>query len=57
MAGTAGGIVGPLMLGWLRDISGTHMAGILALAAFPLVAAVILELWRRPMRRELSHGK
>jgi ACS family tartrate transporter-like MFS transporter len=48
MAGTAGGIVGPLMLGWLRDISGTHMTGILVLAAFPLLAAAMLVRWRQP---------
>lgn len=56
MAGTAGGIVGPLMLGWLREISGNHMTGILVLAAFPLVAAVILALWRQP-RQEVPHGR
>jgi ACS family tartrate transporter-like MFS transporter len=57
MAGTAGGIVGPLMLGWLRDLSGTHMTGILVLAAFPLLAAVTLALWRPPQRKEVLNGR
>jgi ACS family tartrate transporter-like MFS transporter len=57
MAGTAGGIVGPSMLGWLRDISGNHMMGILVLAAFPLVAAAILVLSRQPPPPEAGHGE
>lgn len=57
MAGTAGGIVGPSMLGWLRETSGSHTTGILVLAAFPLVAALILAMWHRPHRQEMNHGQ
>ncbi len=45
MAGTTGGIVGPLMLGHLREVSGSHQAGILVLASFLLLGAVLLGLW------------
>jgi len=46
MAGTAGGIVGPSMLGRLVDSTGSHTAGILVLAAFLIVAAVLLTRFR-----------
>lgn len=46
MAGTAGGIVGPWMLGWLLERSGNHAPGIGLLAGCLLFAAVIL-LWGR----------
>jgi ACS family tartrate transporter-like MFS transporter len=46
MAGTAGGIVGPSMLGRLVETTGTHTAGILVLAAFLLVAAMLLARFR-----------
>jgi MFS family permease len=55
MAGTGGGIVGPLMLGRLRELSGSHHAGILVLAAFLLVGAALLALWRYSMRGEPRH--
>jgi MFS transporter, ACS family, tartrate transporter len=40
MAGTAGGIVGPALMGYLRDLSGGHVAGIVVLAALLLLAGV-----------------
>jgi MFS-type transporter involved in bile tolerance (Atg22 family) len=46
MAGTAGGIVGPLLLGRLLEASGSHRAGILTLAAFLLLGALLLAWWR-----------
>ncbi|MEO8308013.1 MAG: MFS transporter [Pseudomonadota bacterium] len=46
MAGTAGGVVGPTMLGWFVEKAGSHTPGILVLAAFLLVAAGILVLTR-----------
>jgi ACS family tartrate transporter-like MFS transporter len=55
MAGTAGGLVGPVMLGWLLEASGSHVAGILVLASFLLVASAALALWRAPQRLEVSH--
>src|SRR5690606_17282585 len=56
MAGTAGGIVGPAMLGWLLDLSGSHLAGILVLAGFLLAASAALWLWRAPRRVEVGHA-
>jgi MFS transporter, ACS family, tartrate transporter len=49
MAGTAGGIFGPWMLGWLLERSGNHAPGIGLLAGCLLFAAVIL-LWGRRWR-------
>jgi MFS-type transporter involved in bile tolerance (Atg22 family) len=58
MAGTAGGIVGPFMLGRLRDLSGSHQAGILVLAGFLLAGAALLGLWRpgSTSQSETPHG-
>lgn len=56
MAGTAGGIVGPAMLGWLLEISGSHVAGILVLAGFILLAAGALWLWRAPPPLKVRHA-
>ena len=39
MAGTAGGVVGPSMMGWLVERSGTHTLAIMILAGFLLLAA------------------
>lgn len=49
MAGTAGGIVGPWMLGWSLERSGSHAPGIGLLAGCLLFAAVML-LWGRMWR-------
>src|SRR6185369_345658 len=42
MAGTAGGIVGPSMMGWLVERFGSHTPAILILAGFLLLAALLL---------------
>jgi len=55
MAGTAGGVVGPAMLGWMFEHSGSHVAGILVLAGFLLVAAALLQGWKR-RTREVAHA-
>lgn len=46
MAGTAGGIVGPALLGRLFEGTGSHMPGIMVLAVFLLIAAVLLVSFR-----------
>jgi ACS family tartrate transporter-like MFS transporter len=49
MAGTAGGVVGPSMMGWLVDRIGNHAPAIMILAGFLLLAALLLALsasWR-----------
>jgi ACS family tartrate transporter-like MFS transporter len=42
MAGTAGGIVGPSMMGWLVERFGSHAPAIIILAGFLLLAALLL---------------
>jgi len=56
MAGTAGGIVGPAMLGRLFEGTGSHVAGILVLAGFLLLAAALLATWRVRKAKEATHG-
>jgi len=55
MAGTTGGIVGPLLLGRLLEASGSHRAGILVLAGFLILGALLLTL-RRETDREAFDG-
>jgi ACS family tartrate transporter-like MFS transporter len=56
MAGTAGGIVGPAMLGRMFELTGSHVAGILVLAGFLFMAAALLVGWRIRGSREIAHG-
>jgi ACS family tartrate transporter-like MFS transporter len=42
MAGTAGGVVGPSMMGWLVERLGSHGPAIMILAGFLLLASVLL---------------
>jgi MFS transporter, ACS family, tartrate transporter len=44
MAGTAGGIIGPSMMGWLVERMGSHTPAILILGGFLLLAALLLAL-------------
>jgi nitrate/nitrite transporter NarK len=44
MAGTAGGIVGPSMMGWLVERAGSHSPAIIILAGFLLLAALLLAI-------------
>jgi ACS family tartrate transporter-like MFS transporter len=39
--GTMGGFVGPTVMGWLTDLSGSFFAGLAAMAAFLLLAAAL----------------
>ena len=57
MAGTAGGIVGPSLLGRMFERTGGHATGILVLACFLLLAAALLALWRIRAARENAHGR
>jgi nitrate/nitrite transporter NarK len=41
--GTVGGFVGPFMMGWLREFSGSYVVGLVAVAAI-LVAATIASM-------------
>jgi sugar phosphate permease len=44
--GTAGGFVGPFLMGWLTDETGSFTAGLLAMGGF-LLAAAALSLWMK----------
>jgi ACS family tartrate transporter-like MFS transporter len=51
MFGTAGGILGPTLIGWVRETSGSFMPAIAALAALLIVAFFVITpsfRWRRP---------
>jgi MFS transporter, ACS family, tartrate transporter len=39
--GTSGGQVGPTIMGWLRDTTGSYSAGLLAMSGFLLAAAML----------------
>jgi MFS transporter, ACS family, tartrate transporter len=39
--GTSGGQVGPTVMGWLRDTTGSYSAGLLAMSGFLLAAAML----------------
>jgi ACS family tartrate transporter-like MFS transporter len=51
MAGTAGGVVGPSMMGWLVERSGSHALAIMILAGFLLLAALLLGITATRQRR------
>jgi len=51
MAGTAGGIIGPSMMGWLVERMGSHTPAILILGGFLLLAALLLALQAPRYRR------
>jgi MFS transporter, ACS family, tartrate transporter len=38
--GTVGGFVGPSMMGWLKDFSGSYVIGLAAVSAIMIAAAV-----------------
>jgi ACS family tartrate transporter-like MFS transporter len=49
--GNLGGFLGPSVVGWVKDSTGSFGAGLYALAAFALMSAAISALWldiRRP---------
>jgi ACS family tartrate transporter-like MFS transporter len=55
MAGTAGGIVGPSLLGRLLEHTGSHVLGIFVLAGFLLLASAMLLIGRMGVGQEASH--
>ena len=55
MAGTAGGIIGPYLLGLLRELTGGHGGGILCLAALLLLAATLLVLAPQGKTTTVTH--
>jgi nitrate/nitrite transporter NarK len=54
--GTLGGFVGPAVVGWLKDLTGSFAAGLAGMAAFLLISAVLsvaLNLFA-PDRRDIT---
>jgi nitrate/nitrite transporter NarK len=49
--GTSGGFVGPYIMGWLTDTTGSFAAGQLALGGF-LLAAALLAWWLKSFEAE-----
>jgi nitrate/nitrite transporter NarK len=49
--GTSGGFVGPTIMGWLTDQTGSFTAGLMALCGF-LLAAASLAWWLRSFEAE-----
>jgi D-galactonate transporter len=49
--GTAGGFVGPSVMGWLTDHTGSYSAGLLAMSGFLLAAALLAWSLRLLIRR------
>lgn len=45
--GTAGGFVGPTVMGWLTDLTGSYSAGLFALSGFLLASATLAWTLRR----------
>jgi MFS family permease len=45
--GTAGGFVGPTVMGWLTDLTGSYSAGLFAMSGFLLVSAALAWTLRR----------
>jgi sugar phosphate permease len=45
--GTAGGFVGPTVMGWLTDLTGSYTAGLFAMSGFLLVSAALAWTLRR----------
>jgi ACS family tartrate transporter-like MFS transporter len=54
MAGTAGGVVGPSMMGWLVERTGSHSLAILILAGFLLLAALMLGVAAKAQRGRMQ---
>jgi nitrate/nitrite transporter NarK len=45
--GTAGGFVGPFVMGWLTQLTGSFSAGLLAMSGFLLASATLAWTLRR----------
>jgi len=55
--GNLSGFAGPYVMGYLRDLTGSFTAGLLVLAGFALVGAVVVILLRIDARREQLAGE
>jgi ACS family tartrate transporter-like MFS transporter len=51
MVGILGGVIGPPLMGWARDITGSYQSGLAVLGLTMLAAAAVVALLRRLSRR------
>jgi ACS family tartrate transporter-like MFS transporter len=49
--GNLGGFVGPFVIGWLKNVTGTYSAGLYVVAATLAVSAVVTVMLSRQARR------
>ncbi|HXQ53890.1 MAG TPA: MFS transporter [Stellaceae bacterium] len=54
--GNLGGFVGPSIVGWARDLTGSFASGLYCLAAFALMSAVVSAFWLRIPSRTTVAG-
>jgi len=50
--GNIGGFAGPYMTGWLRDLTGNNEAGMFVVAAFMVMAGIVVLVVGRRQERE-----
>jgi MFS transporter, ACS family, tartrate transporter len=50
--GTVGGFVGPAMIGWMRETSGSYSSGLITVSAVMFAAAIFSVLLQRSVARE-----
>ena len=55
--GTAGGFLGPSIMGWLKDLTGSFNAGLVAMAGFLILATALTGALKLFVREERSRGK
>jgi ACS family tartrate transporter-like MFS transporter len=49
--GNLGGLIGPNLVGWLKDSTGSFEAGLYAMAGFALISAIVTLITVRAPRR------
>ena len=54
MGGTAGGILGPALMGWVRESTGSFAAGVASLAVLLILAAPVAFFQRKRLTRQTS---
>jgi MFS transporter, ACS family, tartrate transporter len=55
--GNLGGSVGPFMVGWIRDSTGSFAGGLYCMAGFTLMSAVVAALWLHIPRRTAARQR
>ena len=52
--GNLGGLIGPSLVGWLKDTTGSFEAGLYAMAGFALISAIVTLIAVRAPRRRVE---